>query len=353
MSIEQANLRADFRRACKAATAPQAAELWGYLGLEPLVRAPLAEDPKIRWCAQDDPWLASIAALRASPMELEAKVSQLPAPAPGRFLLGRRIETLARWVLSDLLGWELIAHNLPVYLPLNPGAPSDSDGQPGPRRTIGELDLVYRRADEALIRHRELAAKWYIFDPDTPHDGPPCPEGFDAWWGPMRRDRLDLKLGRMCDHQITLGRHPAARAQLGDHSPNLHEIWLSGQLFWPLHLPMEEVPQRVGPRINPHAICGHWARHQQWCQDPSLHRGAGHWYLLDKPTWLAQYHPLEHTTLCSPDPDQPWERPRMLAYCPQAHPQKGWLETRRMFVLPNDWGRTSEVAHALAQTGPQ
>lgn len=341
MNPEQAKLRAAFRQACKDAKDPSQAELWGFLGLEPLVHPPSPKpETPIRWCAQDDPWIEAVAALAARD-DVASRLESPPERGSGRFLLGRRIETLARWTLSNLLQADLVAHNLPIYLP--------DQANPSSRRTIGELDLVYRWRNESITRHRELAAKWYIFDPDTRHEGPACPEGFDAWWGPMRRDRLDLKLGRMCNHQILLGQHPAARASLGTQSPGLHEIWLNGQLFWPLHLSLDEVPDRVGPRINPRAICGHWARHQQWGQDKSLHQGDGHWYVLDKATWLAQSHTPEHATLCTFDPEESWDYPRMLAHCIDHPTWEGYLETRRIFVVPNDWGRNDTLAKARAK----
>lgn len=329
METEQAKLRARFRGAGKTQTDPGIAELLGFLGLEPLVLPPESSpDPKIRWCAQDDPWLDLIA------RRLADGLNELPAASVGRFLLGRRIETLARWALAHLAQARIIAHNLPVYVPIDqdPSHPTSS------RRTIGELDLVYQGPGESVIRHRELAAKWYIFDPDTRHEGPACPDGFDAWWGPKRRDRLDLKLGRMCEHQIALGQHPAARALLGEQSPSLHEIWLHGQLFWPLHLPLDQIPSRIAPRINPRAICGRWARHRQWCQDQALHPGDGDWYVLDKTTWLRQYHPPQDATRCEVCPDKTWPHPQMLAYCSQDSPNAGLLEHRRVFVVPNDWG---------------
>lgn len=342
MNKEQANLRANFRRACAHAKDPRVAELLGFLGLEPLVLPPTANQHQhIQWCSEDDHWLSTIhGRLRSGPLH-ETLPSPLPAPEQGRFLLGRRIETLARWALSNLLEAELIAHNLPIYLPIEGSKASNTEAKEKPRRTIGELDLIYRRAHESLIRHRELAAKWYIFDPNTRHPGSPCPDGFDAWWGPMRRDRLDLKLARMCDHQITLGRHPATQQTLGQLSPTHHEIWFSGQLFWPLDMPMQDAPRKVGPRINPRAICGHWARHAQWCNHPKLRAEPGQWYVLEKSTWLSRCHPRKKLIPCQIDPSQTWERPRMLALC-STSPFEGLLEEQqRLFIVPNDWGTSA------------
>lgn len=337
MITEQARLRADFRQACAQAEHPRVAELLGFLGLEPLVLAPApAGDPRIHWCSTSDPWLKPLEALIKSAPSFRRQLAKVPAPGQGRFLLGRRIEALARWTLSDLLDAELIAHNLPIYLPLAGSESLAKATKEQPRRTIGELDLIYRLQGESQIRHRELAAKWYIFDPDTRQEGPPCPDGFDAWWGPMRRDRLDLKLTRMCNHQITLGQHPATHKALGNQSPSLHEIWLNGQLFWPLHRPRKH--KLIGPRINPRAICGHWARHQQWCNDSTLHQGEGTWFILEKPSWLMQLHALDQLTRCRVDRQEVWDHPRMLARC-QSTPVTGQLqELQRIFVVPNDWG---------------
>lgn len=327
MSRLQASIRRDYREQSRQCTDPFLGEILGFLGLEPLVLAPpLPEPGLIRWCAQDDPWLER---LQPKLAKLNTLAPPPSPPTPSRFLLGRHVESLARWLTEHVLDAELIAHNLPIC---------DIRSEE-PKRTIGELDLVYRLTSEKLIRHRELAAKWYLYDPSTASPANTEQAWASAWWGPMRRDRLDLKLTRMTEHQLALGQHPATRERLGEQSPDLHELWLNGQLFWPLDTRGPAPTEVADLQVNPLAISGHWARYQQWCRSDWLHAQGGRWYILDKKEWLRTRHGLHHVQPYDPDPEAPWPHPRLLAHALPTQDGESWVESMRVFVVPNDWGQ--------------
>lgn len=325
----QESIRAFFRDAARRPEALDRSELLGFLGLEPLFMIePSPEERSIHWCAQHDPWLAL---LSSSALLQEPLASDYPQPMQGRYFIGRRVEAMARWLAQSQLQAEIIAHNLPVVDPQSEQ----------PRQTIGELDLVYRLPKENQTRHRELAAKWYLFDPDHAHpiDAQPGLEWASAWWGPKRHDRFDLKLARMRDHQIRLGQLPATRRLLGSNSPSVHELWLNGQLFWPLNRRIERSHQGSGARVNLMAVSGHWARIQTWAQTDWLHGQDAHWVALDKKEWLASWHPDPGGSICEPDENQAWAEPRLLALRKNVKTPGPWLETMRMFVVPDNWGQ--------------
>lgn len=324
----QESIRASYRDAARRPESLAKSELFGFLGLEPLlVIEPSPEERSIRWCAQFDPWIAqlSASALLQSPLGADYPKQT------GRYFVGRQVEAIARWLAASQLNAEIIAHNLAVADPKSEQ----------PRRTIGELDLVYRLPNETQSRHRELAAKWYLFDPDSAHpsDAQPGLEWASGWWGPKRHDRFDLKLARMRDHQIRLGQLPATRALLGARSPCVHELWLNGQLFWPLNTRIERC--RPNPRVgvNWMAISGHWARLETWAHTDWLHSEGCEWIILDKSEWLAHRHPEQCGTPCIRDATQAWPEPRLIVLRKDIQTPGPWTEAMRMFVVPDDWGR--------------
>jgi hypothetical protein len=151
--------------------------------------------------------------LDRDPRPLQEHLSQLRSQR-----LGLYFESLWQFFLSSDPEVKLIAHNLPVY---------------GDDRTLGEFDCIYycRRRHRPI--HLELAVKFYL---GAPHIDP-SEETSDwrNWLGPNTRDRLDLKLSRLLEHQIRLSELPEAKAQLqrlGIDQP-IREIEVKGYLFQP------------------------------------------------------------------------------------------------------------------------
>lgn len=328
MNDSDSQIRAYFREQSRQAGSEALRRLYGFLGLEPLVLPePAGGADAPHWCSQDDPWLSrSKLALAQAKSTLQAK---LPDP-PDRFLLGRYIEMLAKWLCEELLNAEVIAHNLAIR---DPQAIE-------PRRTIGELDLVYRFPEDKRVRHRELAAKWYLYDPSNPPES--SMPWASQWWGPQRRDRLDLKLDRMLNHQIALSQHPATKALLGGHSPHMSELWMNGQLFWPLERALPSEPASLRPQVNRVAIAGRWARYSQWCEYAKQKKHVGPWVLLPKSQWLSPRHSGARIEPLGPELGAPWPHPQLLALAPaeQCERSLDWLERERVFVVPDDWGET-------------
>ena len=97
------------------------------------------------------------------------------------------------------------------------------------KRTLGELDFLLRN-QEGEIEHWESAIKFYLYVPG--HD----PDPNRCFLGPRVVDRLDLKLQRMCVHQLRLSQHPATRAVIGPDKVAHVRALVRGRLFYPLEM---------------------------------------------------------------------------------------------------------------------
>ena len=107
--------------------------------------------------------------------------------------VGFYFEALIRFWLMWKPGFRLLEHNLQIQ---------------GEGRTLGALDYLLIDRD-GRSHHWEVAVKFYL--QRRPSDA------WSAWVGPNRRDRLDIKLSRMRDHQLPLSGRPAARSLLEAH----------------------------------------------------------------------------------------------------------------------------------------
>jgi hypothetical protein len=259
------------------ASALMDADFWAAAGFR-RATAPVAPDPA----------LAQVCAL------LDDMVERGPNAK-----VGRHFEALHDLALGCVEGVELLATQRPLR----------TQGQ-----TLGELDALYRLAGEVI--HREIAVKYYLGVEDSTDHG--------SWWGPSRRDRLDLKLARMTRHQLRL-------PQLAQHCwpealppPQRSEALMLGVFF--RRPGQTTLPQGADPSVE----CGIWCEHSDF---DALNEPDDAWARLHKPWWLS--------------PEQARFAP---AWTPQAarqhledltHPvllsrtRSGVVQ--RVFVLPDGW----------------
>ena len=97
--------------------------------------------------------------------------------------------------------------------------------------TYGELDQLYLNPYNNQWTHKELAVKFYLGLDEASRV-----REYTNWVGPNLKDRLDVKLARMTEHQLTLTRQPVVRAWLENKGIiNLITITaqLQGYLFYP------------------------------------------------------------------------------------------------------------------------
>ncbi len=264
------------------------------------------EDSGVRW--PEDDWFEAIA------NQFHDGLAQLDAdPQPLRAVLARRtdrrlgnyFEVLWRYWLDHNPRYRLLHANLPVH----------AGG-----KTLGEFDFIVEDQLTGEILHWELAVKFYLGSGDT---GQPA-----SWWGPGRRDRLDIKTGHLLHHQTQLSRHPEAQALLAEHGLRIDATWLimKGRLFYPCG---ETAAAPSG--ANPHHLRGFWVPGSR------LDRlRPAHWLVLEKHQWLAPVPPqtaslMDNRQLREWWRDDPHRRPACLAGIVEDE------EVERGFVVPDTW----------------
>ncbi len=231
----------------------------------------------------------------------------LNEPFPRR--LGYYFERLYQAVMTDLLGWKLLAKNVQVR---------DESG-----RTVGELDFLLRNPVSGQLEHHEIAVKFYLAygSPDT------------LWYGPNSQDRLDRKVGRLLEHQSRLTQRPETRqalASLGITEPVTARIFMPGYLFYPAQ-GAAEVPDFV-PENH---LRGSWLYLHQIHQHDTRR-----WVPLQKPHWLGGWiqadepDPEHAASLIKAMSDQ--GQPRLFAVL-RPQPNGLWTEVERLFVVPDHW----------------
>lgn len=203
-------------------------------------------------------WLAS---LDRDPAPLLTALSQRGDPR-----LGSYFEALLAFWLSweDNPLYRLVGRNLPVR---------------SKNLTLGELDFLVEERQSGELQHWEVAVKFYL--------GVASGGELKHWVGPGLKDRLDLKVQRLLEHQLALTHTPEGRGlirHLGLVSPT-PVCLLKGRLFYPPQAGTEWAPHSAAP--------GHprgW-----WLPQAGFltHYGdAGlHWIRLPKEHWLTEVAP--------------------------------------------------------------
>lgn len=226
--------------------------------------------------------------------------------------LGLYFERLYACLTTELLGWDLLASNLPVR---------------AAGTTLGELDFLLRNPTTGKLEHHEIAVKFYL--------GYRSGGGEDVlWYGPNARDRLDIKTRRLLEHQSVLCQRPEAELALEsvgvDELPE-PRIFMPGYLFYPRGNDLA-APMQVA---NDHGR-GLWLYH-----DDAQQGDRSRWVHLHKPDWLGPYmqdHP--------PDPRLADEavrtvaasgRARLFANLTHDAGSGRWIEEARFFVVPRTW----------------
>lgn len=212
--------------------------------------------------------------------------------------------------------WEFAFRHHPDYELLHRNLPLRADG-----RTLGELDFVVHHLPSGATEHWEVAVKFYL-QVDAKH-----------WVGPGLRDRLDIKLARMRDHQLPFVHRNTASEILLRHGIRIDCQWarMPGRLFRPLggH---ESLP--VDDTVNA-GSAGYW-----WATGEAFRRAFGRqplrWVILPKRTWLAE---RGYRAQGSESADELANRlqleNRQSPVCVAA--REGGRETERGFIVPGQW----------------
>ncbi|WP_445365137.1 DUF1853 family protein [Microbulbifer sp. ANSA001] len=222
--------------------------------------------------------------------------------------LGVYFERLWAFVFEHHPDYQLLHHNLPLRI---------AD------KTLGELDFVVRHLPSDTCEHWEVAVKFYLQLPGH------------FWIGPGLRDRLDIKLRRMAEHQLPLIRRPEVVYLLQDLNLKIEQQWalIPGRLFYAL-----EGPAKARGKLSKRQM-------QFWWADPDSFNlylstfpqyQSLRWFYLSKPTWLAPLQPdltsESHSDELPKALDKaPVDRP----LCVAAKDKSG--EVCRGFIVPKHW----------------
>ena len=258
--------------------------------------------------AEAEPWLRR---LETDPTPLVDTLKAL-----NTWKVGVYFEALLGFWLSNHPELTLLAHNPQVR----------DQG-----RTLGAFDFLIRDPKQHCI-HWEVAVKFYL---QRHHSA-----DWSAWVGPNLRDRLDLKLHRMRDHQLPLARTAAGQACLETYGiTNLHaqHAVLKGTVFTPWGAV-------DGPRapdgLSPEGERGLWLSVNELDAYLDTYPTA-RWYRREKPDWLGPAVKDVEATL---DRDSfrlncrgtPLKRPQLWSRMVETG-SPFWGQEQLVFLVPGDW----------------
>ncbi|MBT8125912.1 MAG: DUF1853 family protein [Gammaproteobacteria bacterium] len=173
--------------------------------------------------------------LDRNPAELQ---KQLAAQKDQR--LGNYFETLWAYALQLSPRYQLLERNLQFH---------------AGERTIGEMDFIVLDKVSGRHAHWELAIKFYLGVGDTVKQ--------NAWHGPGKKDRLDLKVDHLLSRQTELSHHPAVRDELAQRGIVIDDcaVILKGRLFYPWQQRGRERHPEAANSTHP---IGHWLSRDQF-----------------------------------------------------------------------------------------
>jgi len=148
--------------------------------------------------------------------------------------LGRYFETLWSFWLEKSARYEVLEQNLALR-----------DGG----KTLGELDFLVLDKDSGKCLHWEVAVKFYLGMGEIQQQ--------HCWHGPGRKDRLDLKVEHLRNHQSVISRRPQTQQLLKQRGYEVDAcgVILKGRLFYPL----QNFPGKVSPEdANPTHLRSYW-----------------------------------------------------------------------------------------------
>jgi hypothetical protein len=284
------------------------------------------------------PPVGALAVPFETPRELRAIIDWLhqldTAPAPlRRDLAAVRITRLGRYA-EWLLGW---------FLQHGPAARRVAAGVPLRRAgvTLGEVDFLVQTQQGARL-HWELAVKCYLHAGDENSDEhSQSAERLADYVGPNLKDRFDLKLAHVLNHQLPLSAREEF-ASVGYVGPWTPQMFIKGWLFYRYgEMPTDPV------ELDPEHGRGWWVTRSDWPAFAATH--AQKWRLLPRLEWLAPRRDAQ---------DRQGESEVAQSLCFDAHtlvaqivPQHGptmvvafaedgaghLIERSRGFIVPDEW----------------
>lgn len=270
---------------------------------------------------QDERLWAYLDELEANPEGLERRAG---STVDGR--MGHYHERLWQFLLDTAPGTRLLASNLRIH-----------QG----KRTLGELDLLYRHRHDPTLIHLEVAIKFYLGLPQGP--GPNDDQA--RWIGPGGADSLATKREHLDRHQLRLTEHAEARLTIHQHTQPRdvgparaetirRQLAMPGVLFYPWHLSLPAPREATAEHLR-----GEWLHWGDWQRLRNGLRRDTRAAWLVKPHWLAL--PRSEAFLPLRDVEgrlaQHFSRPASPVQIALMEPGHTALNYRRLFVVDDSW----------------
>ncbi len=247
--------------------------------------------------------------------------------------LGIYFEYLWQFFLQQDKQYQLIAANLPIH----------DNG-----KTLGEFDLIIKDTFNDEVIHLELAVKFFLQTSMEPLN---TDSELNNWLGPNCKDRLDIKLHRLLNHQILLNQTESAAQLLS--SKDIHitqrKIALKGYLFYPFTTADQSENCQY---LSTDHHRGKWlsiSAFEKLAANTKLTTETNRWQVLQRPRWLSQFsqttleqndkknEPMSDTMLISYAKDFFQQQALPVMICSLKINNSRAIETNRFFITPDDW----------------
>jgi len=209
-----------------------------------------------------DRYSVALAELDLNPAPIEEYLSaQLNSPR-----LGRYFEALLSFWFAKIVKPDIFVSSLPIR-----------DG----KITIGEFDLIYQFAHEAIADHWEASVKFYLNLDSTPKAS--------YFLGTETRDRLDLKSKSLECKQLKLGDHPQAKIVLSrmGFSKLRSQAILKGALFYESDGSHSWEKKAAPDEVAETHSRGWWCTQDRLLIPLKQLNQLGFWVKLEKNRWLS------------------------------------------------------------------
>lgn len=153
------------------------------------------------------------------------------------------------------------------------------------KKTLGELDFFIYFKEQQRYEHWETAIKFYLYS-----------ESENKFIGPGGKDRLDIKVKKMFDHQMKLCYEPEVLEELKSKSIDKFSTYcfLKGKLFYHIN---QKQKNTVEIPINPIHKKGFWLYHKE-LGDFLRDKHEGFWIICPSLFWISDFHDILHA--CDP-----------------------------------------------------
>ncbi len=264
----------------------------------------------------DDAFLKEIELLWPWLLELDANPKPLHEYITSRFSrrLGLYFENLISFFLETHPKFDVIVEHQPIIRD---------------KQTLGELDIVFSVGQR--VYHWELAVKYYMKAKGE--------SGLASYIGPAAKDRLDLKLSHLAQHQLPMMQTPEAIKAVGKRDV-ASMAFIKGMLF--THID-ETIPTEYESPISLNHRQGRWAHIDEWLE--RRYDSRSRFLILPRLEWLAPVSVdatktaslLNWDTLNAELFDYFNATPVATCVIELVETDSMWIQQHKFFVLPNEW----------------